>query len=149
MKKSKILPPRVFFCYLLVVIGVYYILPVMQVITGLYRLIGVPFLIFGLGLNLWADRLFKRQNTTVKPFEKSSTFIVEGPFTFTRNPMYVGMTAALLGLAILLGSVVVFALPFLFMIHVHYMYIIQEESALCETFGESYDHYRRQVRRWL
>ncbi len=149
MKKSRILPPSVFLIYILIMIGIHFILPVRQIIIGPYRLIGVVFLIFGLWLNLWADGLFKKRNTTVKPLEKSSAFIVDGPFTFTRNPMYVGMASALLGEAILLGSVLVFAFPVLFMINVHYMYIIHEEPALSETFGESYEQYCRRVRRWL
>jgi protein-S-isoprenylcysteine O-methyltransferase Ste14 len=51
-----------------------------------------------------ADAVFKREQTTVKPFEKSTALVVTGVFQISRHPMYLGMVLILLGIAILMGT---------------------------------------------
>jgi len=149
MISKKIMPPTFFYIYIMLAVALHFVVPIKQLIVGPYRLLGVIPILFGLWLNLWADQLFKKLKTTVKPFEKSTTFIDEGPFRFTRNPMYVGMTAALVGVAIILGSVLVFLIPILFAVHMHRAYIVHEETALAEIFGRGFTDYCGRVRRWL
>ena len=103
----------------------------------------------GIWLNVWADGLFKRKDTTVKPHEKSSALILEGPFRFSRHPMYLGMVIGLLGVAILLGSLIVFLAPIAFLLTVHIIFVPLEENAMEETFGQEYLDYRNRVRCWL
>ncbi|MCK4575396.1 isoprenylcysteine carboxylmethyltransferase family protein, partial [candidate division WOR-3 bacterium] len=103
----------------------------------------------GIWLNMWADGLFKRKNTTVKPFEKSSILILEGPFRFSRHPMYLGMVVGLLGVAIILGSLIAFLVPIAFLITMHIVFIRHEEKALEQTFGQEHWDYKKRVRCWL
>ncbi len=98
---------------------------------------------------MWADGLFKRKNTTVKPFEKSSALILEGPFRFSRHPMYLGMVIALLGVAIILGSLITFLVPIAFFVSMQIVFIRHEEKALEQTFGQEYLDYKNRVRSWL
>lgn len=149
MKQSKLLPPTYFFIYLLLTIGLHFILPIMQLIYAPYRFIGILLLGIGIWLNLWADGLFKKENTTVKPFEKSSALILEGPFRFSRHPMYLGMVIALLGVTIILGSLITFLVPIAFFISMQIVFIRHEEKALEETFGQEYLEYKNRVRSWL
>ena len=149
MKQSKLLPPTYFFIYLLLTIGLHFILPLMQIIHTPYRFIGILLLVIGIWLNIWADGLFKRKNTTVKPFEKSSALILEGPFKFSRHPMYLGMVIALLGVAIILGSLITFLVPIAFFISMQIVFIRHEERALEQTFGQKYLDYKNRVRSWL
>ena len=121
----------------------------MQLIHGPYKYVGILLLGVGIWLNIWADGLFKRENTTVKPFEKSSTLILEGPFRFSRHPMYLGMVVALLGVAILLGSLVSFLGAIACFITMQIVFIPHEERALEETFGQKYLDYKNRVRCWL
>lgn len=61
-------------------------------------------LIFGVALNISADRMFKQHKTTVKPFEESTSLVTDGVFRFSRNPMYLGMVLILSGVVLLAGS---------------------------------------------
>lgn len=121
----------------------------MQLIYAPYRFIGILLLGIGIWLNMWADGLFKRKNTTVKPFEKSSALILEGPFRFSRHPMYLGMVIALLGVAIILGSLITFLVPIAFFVSMQIVFIRHEEKALEQTFGQKYLDYKKRVRSWL
>jgi protein-S-isoprenylcysteine O-methyltransferase Ste14 len=149
MKQSKLLPPTYFFIFLLLTIGLHFIVPIMQLIYAPYRFIGILLLGIGIWLNIWADGLFKKENTTVKPFEKSSALILEGPFRFSRHPMYLGMVIALLGVAIILGSLITFLVPIAFFISMQIVFIYHEEKALEQTFGQKYLDYKKRVRSWL
>lgn len=85
----------------------------------------------------------------MKPFEESSALVTHGVFRISRNPMYLGMTLMLLGIALFLGSVtpflVVIALPVIF----DRVFISPEERMLEETFGDQFREYRKRVRRWI
>ena len=149
MKKRQPLPPTYFIIYLLLTIGLHFILPIMQLIYFPYKYSGILLMGIGIWLNLWADGLFKRKNTTVKPFEKSSALILEGPFRFSRHPMYLGMVVGLLGVAIILGSLIAFLVPIAFLITMHIVFIRCEEKALEQVFGQEYLDYKKRVRCWL
>lgn len=149
MNKRRLEPPTYFLIFLLLAILLHFVLPVIQIINSPYKYIGI--LLFGIGfwLNMWADGLFKRKNTTVKPFEKSSALILEGPFRFSRHPMYLGMVIALLGVAIILGSLITFLVPIAFFVSMQIVFIRHEEKALEQTFGQEYLDYKNRVRSWL
>lgn len=147
--ENKLEPPIYFLIYLLLAIGLHFILPVIQLIHTPYKFIGILLLGIGIWLNLWADGLFKKKNTTVKPFEKSSALILEGPFRFSRHPMYLGMVIALLGVAIILGSLITFLVPIACFVTMQIVFIRHEERALEQTFGQKYLDYKKRVRCWL
>ena len=149
MNKKKILPPTIFWLSLILSVGLHFLLPVKKVIVAPYKYIGILLICAGILLNLWADRLFKHKQTTVKPFEKSSFLIEEGPFKFSRNPMYLGMAAMLLGMSILLGTVTPFIVPVVFCILVRIVFISAEEIDLENVFGQEFLEYKKRIRRWL
>ena len=103
----------------------------------------------GFVINLWTDRLFKMDKTTVKPFERPTYLEISGPFRISRHPMYLGMLAILLGTAVVLGSVACFIPPLLFLIAMEIFYIPREESNLEKVFGETYLDYKNRVRKWI
>lgn len=75
--------------------------------------------------------------------------IEEGPYRFSRNPLYVGMLALYLGLALLAPSFWALVLFPVAVLLVRWGAIRPEEAFLREQFGASYDDYTRRVRRWL
>src|SRR5215471_2451029 len=93
--------------------------------------------------------IFKSSRTTTVPFGTPAQLILRGPYRFTRNPMYLGLAMAYAGVAITNGQVWPILLLPLVLIYVHHVVIPIEERRLHETFGEAYDHYRAQVRRWI
>ncbi len=96
-----------------------------------------------------AVRLIRKHDTTIRPGEISSALVLEGPYRITRNPMYVGMTFALIGLAILLGSLSPWLVIPLFVVAIDRNIVPVEEALLGQAFGERYAEYCRRVRRWL
>ena len=149
MSKKKPLPPTYFMTSLILEIGLHFVVPINQLYRTPYRYLGIIPIIFGIVLNLWTDNLFKKKETTVKPFEKPSAFIKNGPFRISRHPMYLGMVAILLGGAFVLGSITAFIFPVLFFIAMEIVFIRHEEISLEETFGQTYLDYKKTVRRWI
>jgi protein-S-isoprenylcysteine O-methyltransferase Ste14 len=147
--KSRIEPPAYFFICLVLLIGLHFTLPVTRVMVSPYRYLGIVSIGFGIVLNLWTDSLFKKHKTTVKPYENPAHLEVLGPFRISRHPMYLGMVAVLLGIAIALGSLVTFILPIVFVILMERLFIPFEEQNLERVFGKQYRNYKEKVRRWI
>ena len=143
------MPPTYFLVCLLLAITLHFALPFAKLIYPPYNYVGVLFIGIGTWLNIWADCLFKTKNTTVKSFKKTTYFIQEGPFRFTRHPMYLGMVIILVGVAILLGSISPFICPFGFFIAMSVVFIPREEKALEKAFGQAFTNYKRRVRCWI
>ena len=97
----------------------------------------------------WGLVTFRRARTTTVPGESSSRLVNWGPYRFSRNPMYVGLTLAYLGEAGILQQVWPVILLPLTVAYVNWVVIPLEESKLREVFGGRYDEYRMKVRRWL
>jgi len=143
------LPPTYFLGAIVLAVALHFLLPLRQLLAFPWRLAGLVPLVLGVALNLLADQTFKKHHTTVKPFEESNALVTSGVFGLSRNPMYLGMTLIILGMALLLGSAtpwfVVVLLPFLF----DRVFIAPEEKMLEETFGDEFRAYRKRVRKWI
>lgn len=113
-----------------------------MVIAGL--LIG-----FGLALELWAIGAFRRRRTAVQPWKPSTALVAEGPYRFSRNPIYLGFAVTYLGLALALASWLALALLVPCLLVVDRGVIAREERYLSAKFGASYDAYCGRVRRWI
>jgi protein-S-isoprenylcysteine O-methyltransferase Ste14 len=148
MQKS-ILPPTYFFVLLGLSVVTIFLIPVFRVDYFPGNLFGILLIISGLTINIWADHLFKIRQTTVLPHEKPTRLTVDGPFKISRHPMYLGMAALLLGIAILSQALIAFLFPVLFIIIIERKFIPIEETNLRQVFGAEYAQYRAQVRRWL
>lgn len=94
---------------------------------------------------------FRQAQTTVNPTkpESTSSLVKSGIYQFTRNPMYVGMAALLIGWSCFLASP--FSLLFVigFVLYLNQFQIKPEEQALITIFNDEYITYCQQVRRWL
>jgi protein-S-isoprenylcysteine O-methyltransferase Ste14 len=111
--------------------------------------VGLALFTLPFALPIWAARTFRLHQTTVNPRGEVGAIAMDGPYRFTRNPMYLSLVLAYLG-----GSLVFrlpwawVLLPAVFLV-LHFGVIIPEEKYLEAKFGQTYLDYKTQVRRWL
>jgi protein-S-isoprenylcysteine O-methyltransferase Ste14 len=146
---QKLMPTSYLLIGILSSIVLHFIFPVTYIINPPWHLTGLLPILFGIGINISADRAFKKVKTTVKPFVKSSALIQDGVFKLSRNPMYLGFVAILIGIAILLRSLSPFFMLVLFAILMEFIFIRSEERMLQEEFGDVWEQYRLRVRKWI
>jgi protein-S-isoprenylcysteine O-methyltransferase Ste14 len=108
-------------------------------------------LVFALGAALaaWGWFIFRSKGTTTVPGESSRTLVTWGPYQFTRNPMYVGLSIAYLGEAAIQHHVIPVILLPLTIAYVNQVVVPLEEERLRAVFGHQYQQYAARVRRWL
>lgn len=150
MKAFRFTPPDYIWVFVIVEIIFHYILPIKKIILAPYIYLGIPLILLGAYFNFcWVHFTFKKEKTTSNPYEVPNKLVTYGLFKITRNPNYLGMTLALFGVAILLGSIVTFIFPILFVILTSIFVIPVEEKNLQRKFGKKYLNYKKKVRRWI
>ncbi|MCB1008385.1 MAG: isoprenylcysteine carboxylmethyltransferase family protein [Acidobacteria bacterium] len=117
--------------------------------TTAARAAGALLLAAGLVFDLWALGLFVRSRTSALPFRPARAIVAEGPYRWTRNPMYLGMTLSVLGAGLLLDRVPVAVAALVAAAIVDRWVIPREERYLESRFGDRYLELKRRVRRWL
>ncbi|HEU4565154.1 MAG TPA: isoprenylcysteine carboxylmethyltransferase family protein [Gemmatimonadaceae bacterium] len=110
---------------------------------------GALLLAAGLALDLWGVATFRRSGTTLIPNRAAARLVTAGPYRFTRNPMYTGLTTVYVGLSLLANAGWPLLLLPLVLAALYLLVIRREERYLATAFGDDYGDYRRRVRRWL
>jgi len=149
MKIKWPMPPTLLCMAVAAMVALHALGPVMRLIPWPWRWAGVLPLIAGVIWNIWADQLFKRHQTTVKPHLAPTSMVSSGPFAISRNPMYLGMIAITTGTAALLGSLTPMIVPVVFAAILAVKFVPMEERSMERTFGDVWRQYRQCVRRWL
>ncbi len=147
--KKRFLPPSYFNTSVILMIALHLIFPLKSIITSPYNYFGLLLLLLGFLMNIWASEYFKKVQTAIKPFQKSSYLVTEGLFKYSRHPMYLGMVVALLGLFLFLGSITPIIIIPMFIYSIKKKFIQVEEKTLEEKFGEQYLTYKKKVRCWI
>ncbi len=144
-----LLPPIALVMLAGVMLALHRTVPVMGIVPSPFNWAGVVPIVAGLGLANWHARLFRRIGTNINTFGDPDKLTTEGFFGRSRNPMYLGMVACLVGTAVLLGSLTPWVGPVAFFVIASLWYIPLEERAMARRFGAAYAEYQRRVRRWL
>ena len=87
--------------------------------------------------------------TNVNPSRPATTIVSSGPFRFTRNPLYVGVTLIFGGLTLAFNTWWGFIVLVPVLITMHFGVVLREERYLERKFGEPYRQYRSRVRRYF
>lgn len=110
---------------------------------------GVCFGLAGFAMALQAEWGFMKAGTATLPTRPTSAIVTSGAYRFTRNPMYLGMSLALAGCALVFRDLwFLLALP-IAMFAVTKLAIEPEEAYLERKFGNPYRDYKTRVRRWI
>jgi protein-S-isoprenylcysteine O-methyltransferase Ste14 len=113
------------------------------------RILGWPLVGGGVALSGWAIRTMRNAETTMRTDKPVSTLIQEGPFRYTRNPLYLSDAMIYAGIAVLRNSLWAIVLLPLVLLVIQREVIGREEGYLERTFGEEYLDYKARVRRWV
>lgn len=143
------IPPLYFLLAILLMVGLHRWLPMIDLIDPPWSRMGWVLVVGGILLAVWAERLFARAGTGVRPFTPSTALVATGPYRFTRNPMYLGMMLVLLGGFILGGSLGSFLIFPVFFWIIHTRFVLPEEDHMASHFGEDYELFKQKTRRWL
>jgi protein-S-isoprenylcysteine O-methyltransferase Ste14 len=110
---------------------------------------GIALIVAGLIPAAWAARTMHRHGNSPDPNHPVASLVVDGPFRFSRNPIYLSLTACYLGVGMLLGTVWHLLLLPLLMAVMRRGVVDREEAYLSRRFGEEYRVYMADVRRWI
>ncbi|MBI4909482.1 MAG: isoprenylcysteine carboxylmethyltransferase family protein [Acidobacteria bacterium] len=107
--------------------------------------------LFGLIVAVLGILTFRKAKTTISPVhpEAASSLVSGGVYSYTRNPMYLGLTAVVAGWAVWLSVAYAFLGPVALMLFLTRFQIIPEERVMSAKFGRAWDDYSGRVRRWL
>jgi protein-S-isoprenylcysteine O-methyltransferase Ste14 len=115
---------------------------------SLHRTAGLGLLLAGVGLNVWALAERRRRSAGHFQLERPEELVTDGPYAFTRHPMYVGWWFLRLGAGVSAGSGWVLAtLPA--EVLAEHPGVLREEAKLAELFGRTYPDYAEEVPRYL
>lgn len=142
-------PPLAYIAGLLIGLVLELIWPIAD--PGTVVRIGVGIAGFALWLFLDGNAMagFRRAGTSMIPFNPTTALVTSGAYRFSRNPMYLGMAAFYVGIAVAAGLIwALFLLP-LVILAIDRLVIAREEPYLQRKFGEAYTDYRSRVGRWI
>ena len=111
--------------------------------------LGLGVMLTGILLLMSAAGLFRKVETNINTFRNPDKLVTTGPFSVSRNPMYLGFSLLLLGVALLLNTLSALLITGLFVAAANFWYIPFEEAAAEQQFGQAYLDYKEKVRRWL
>ena len=142
-------PPFIYLGFLLAGFHIDYFLPFPVLPDDLQYLVGGVLIAGGLipfSVAIW---MFRRAGTNIPTRKPTTAIVTTGPYRFTRNPIYLGMTTINTGIGIAADSVWVLALLIPVLVIMNIGVITREERYLEGKFGDEYSRYKASVRRWL
>jgi len=121
----------------LVAVVVFALVATMRELSAFYY--GAPVSLFGEMIQMWASSQIR----------KDERFTISGPYSYVRNPMYIGRFFVGLGFVIITWNpYIIAAYVVLFAIYAH-IRVNREESRLKEIFKPHYQEYCSEIHRWL
>lgn len=144
-----ILPPLLYGAAFVIGLLLHLVFPVPILPKTLARWIGVVCVLVSCPLALMTFRVLAHAHTPVDPMKPTTALVTEGPFRYSRNPIYVALTLLYVGVALLVNALWILLLVVPALVVLRYGVIAREEAYLTRKFGDAYYQYTTQVRRWL
>jgi protein-S-isoprenylcysteine O-methyltransferase Ste14 len=105
--------------------------------------------IAGIVLAMWGGATFSRAGTELNPASQSNAKLVtNGPFRYTRNPMYSGVVLVSLAIDLFFGTLPFFIATLLLFLLINGTFIPFEEAKMERQYGAEFRAYKSGVRRW-
>ena len=142
-------PPFIYLGFLVLGLGLDWLWPYPLLPEVLRYTLGGALFALGLALALASIRHFKAAGTDFNTHKPTPALLTEGPYQISRNPIYIGLTAAYAGIGIAVDAPWVWVMLLPTLAVMHYGVIVREERYLERKFGKEYLDYKARVRRWL
>lgn len=116
---------------------------------GVWSFGGGAVIVLGVALSFWSIQQYRRANTSPDPKHRAEALVTGGPYRYSRNPIYIA-TALMhvgFGIAVNMPGIVFALIPALYILRKGV--VLREETYLEDLFGEEYEAYKTQVRRWF
>ncbi|MGA9854886.1 MAG: isoprenylcysteine carboxylmethyltransferase family protein [Gammaproteobacteria bacterium] len=145
-------PPLYYLIGLMVGYGIHWLFPI-KLSRPEHNLIiytfGIIWILLGMSLTGWSLLTFRQAGTSPNPIRPSSTLALQGPYSLSRNPMYLGVGMVCVGISLLSNMLwPLLSVPVVLVI-VDRVVIRKEERYLETKFGDEYRQYKKRVRRWV
>jgi len=111
--------------------------------------VGWALIALSIALMMWSVRTFGKAGTNVDVRKPSTTVVSDGPYAYSRNPIYLAMAFFTVGAAIWLNSLWIIGALIVVLIVINDGVIVREETYLEKKFGKKYLEYKGKVRRWM
>lgn len=145
-----VLPPVLVGGMLLVGVLIHYALWTVTLMpTVLARVLGVVVFISAGVLAHFAQLAMKRVGTNILPTQPTLALATDGPYRFSRNPLYLAAIGVYLGVTLWVNGLAPLLLMLPMTTLLHWGIVLREERYLESKFGNAYQSYRMGVRRWL
>jgi protein-S-isoprenylcysteine O-methyltransferase Ste14 len=112
-------------------------------------IVGWMVVLCGLGLAFSAVDAMRRANISPDPRTPTSAITRSGPYLISRNPIYLGFVAVVIGVPLAFGYYWGIVLAPVAVDAYNRLIIDREELYLKRKFGQEYLDYLAKVRRWL
>jgi protein-S-isoprenylcysteine O-methyltransferase Ste14 len=142
-------PPLIYLGTLIVGLLLQRIFPLKFLRNGLAQIVGVALISAGVRVITSAVGEMRRAETPLNPTQPVKALVVEGPFSFSRNPVYLSLALLYAGIASLVNSLWAMLLLPVVLTVITREVIEREEKYLERKFGDEYVSYKKRVRRWL
>lgn len=145
----KVPPPAIFLGCLIGAMVLNWLWPLPEPWTTILRVAGAVGIVAGLVVGATAVSRMRRLHTTPDPERPTAALVTDGPYRFTRNPIYLGFLLIYLGFTLVAGTLWGLLLSPLLIWTVTRVVVRNEEAYLAQRFPDSYKAYKARVRRWL
>ena len=116
---------------------------------ALLTVIGGPLVVAAALTNLWCARVLREHDTPIQANRPANALVTEGPYFYSRNPIYVSYVTLVFGLGLVLGSWTVTLLAPVVAVALHYLSVLPEERHLHQKFRAKYAQWAGETPRWL
>jgi len=145
----KIHPPVLTLIHLIIAFALGWLIPLPIPLPTFTPILSIVLVLLGLAFAGSAVFQFRAKRTTVNPHGSVSMIVSDGPYRFSRNPIYVGLVCLLIGFPLIARSLWGLILSPVLILSFDNLVIQYEEAYLEKKFGEPYTNYKSRVRRWI
>jgi protein-S-isoprenylcysteine O-methyltransferase Ste14 len=145
-------PPIIYVAAIALAILLWYLYPlpwIGQPLSDILFALGWLTLAAVVAIDVAAMRALARAKTTIMPNKGSDHLVTNGPYAFTRNPIYLGNTLLMIGGGLVTANLWLLILAVAAAFLTQKLAIEREEQHLGIRFGKRYRDYAKRVRRWI